>query len=214
HTLTSGSHAGAHGIGCVKTGCCQYGLQIASLCAGDNVCCFTSDTCGGTSSGGSGVAASRSDVDVRITELNGLKTCFVNWGNAHCIEPALLAAVASRETQGGALLDSRGYGDNGNGYGIMQCDIHTSGLDCTRCSPRSCCHLEMMSAFLIEKIKLVQSRHTSWSKDQQLQGGVAAYNYFPSGTSFSAVDSHTTGHDYSNDVIARAQWLKNHYHYY
>nr|KAG5700050.1 hypothetical protein BaRGS_028287 [Batillaria attramentaria] len=94
------------------------------------------------------------------------------------------------------------------------CDIHTSGLDCTRCGPRSCCHLEMMSSFLITKIKAVQSTHPSWTKDQQLQGGVAAYNHFPSGSSFSAVDSHTTGRDYSNDVIARAQWLKNHYHYY
>ncbi|KAK7471405.1 hypothetical protein BaRGS_00035957 [Batillaria attramentaria] len=130
------------------------------------------------------------------------RCCMPTTTHSGSIEPALLGAVASRETQGGALLDSRGYGDNGNGYGIMQCDIHHSGLDCTRCGPRSCCHLEMMSAFLITKIKLVESRHTS---------GVAAYNYFPSSSSFSAVDSHTTGHDYSNDVIARAQWLKNHY---
>nr|KAG5712979.1 hypothetical protein BaRGS_021773 [Batillaria attramentaria] len=47
HRLSGGSHDGALGIGCVKSGCCQYGLQIDGLCAGEGVCCFTSDTCGG-----------------------------------------------------------------------------------------------------------------------------------------------------------------------
>ncbi|KAK7487464.1 hypothetical protein BaRGS_00021305, partial [Batillaria attramentaria] len=156
------------------------------------------------------VSASRRDVDLRIRELNELKSCLQAFGNANCIEPALLAGVASRESQGGALLDRNGYGDNGNGYGIMQCDVNTSGLDCTRYPPKSCEHLEMMSAFLIEKIKAVQRRRSSWTEPQQLQGGVAAYNHFPP-SSFSQVDSRTTGRDYSNDVIARAKWLKDHY---
>ncbi|KAK7114625.1 hypothetical protein V1264_000658 [Littorina saxatilis] len=55
HVLSSGTHAGAHGIGCVKSECCQFGLQLGDLCPGSDVCCFSSDTCsGGSQTGGGG----------------------------------------------------------------------------------------------------------------------------------------------------------------
>ena len=41
---------------------------------------------------------------------------------------------------------------------------------------------------------------------------IAAYNTGRSRVhGWHNIDSYTTGHDYSNDVIARAQRLKNHY---
>ncbi|KAK7090896.1 uncharacterized protein [Littorina saxatilis] len=47
HVLDSGSHKGAHGIGCVDSGCCEGGLQLGSLCSGSKVCCFSRNTCSG-----------------------------------------------------------------------------------------------------------------------------------------------------------------------
>lgn len=45
-----------------------------------------------------------------------------------------------------------------------------------------------------------------------LVGGIAAYNAGVDHVeSWSNVDQHTTHHDYSNDVIARAQYLVSHY---
>ena len=43
-----------------------------------------------------------------------------------------------------------------------------------------------------------------------MQGGVAAYNFGVSNVqSIGGMDIGTTGNDYSNDVVARAQWFHN-----
>lgn len=42
-------------------------------------------------------------------------------------------------------------------------------------------------------------------------GGIAAYNKGQDCVeSYEKVDAHTTGMDYSNDVVARAQWFYRH----
>lgn len=42
-------------------------------------------------------------------------------------------------------------------------------------------------------------------------GGIAAYNMGDGNVhSYENVDAKTTGGDYSNDVVARAKWYKNH----
>ncbi|KAK7116006.1 glycine, glutamate and proline-rich protein-like [Littorina saxatilis] len=246
HVLTSGSHSGAHGIGCVKSGCCQFGLEIGSLCAGDQVCCFTSNTCGGSSSGGNyncfgnfmnlhptgssaqtarqdgisggGVAASQRMVANDYAELNKRKSCYVTAGNKNCVHPAVIAGIASRETRGGSVIArTGGWGDNHHAYGIMQCDGGASGLGstCTKYHWDSCEHIDMMvRILLVPYIKTIQHKHSSWAPEQQLQGAVSAYN---AGTgnvaTFSGMDLGTTGNDYSNDVMARAQYLVSHYHW-
>lgn len=49
------------------------------------------------------------------------RTQFENLTCLSDISPALIAAIASRESRAGRLIKStQGYGDRGNGYGIMQ----------------------------------------------------------------------------------------------
>uniref|UniRef100_A0A0E9XA42 Lysozyme g n=1 Tax=Anguilla anguilla TaxID=7936 RepID=A0A0E9XA42_ANGAN len=55
----------------------------------------------------------------------------------------------------------------------------------------------------------MKAKFPSWSKEQQLKGGIAAYNCGDQRVcSYVEIDSNTTGHDYSNDVVARAQFYK------
>lgn len=194
---SSGSHTGSHTSG-HGTGC--YG-DVNRLHT--------------TGNGPRGVSGSQSDVRVRMNELNKYKHCFDQAAKDNCIEASVIGAMASRESNVGASLTSAGLGDGGHGYGIMQCDLYTSGMDCRRCDPFSCCHIEMMvREKIIPDIKYMQSKFPSSPVEGQLQAAIAAYNTGRGrvhSTSYTSVDRYTTGHDYSNDVIARAQYLKNHY---
>lgn len=130
---------------------------------------------------------------------------FEELGAKHDLPPALLAAIASRETRGGNVLDRNGYGDHGNGFGLMQVDKRYHDLQGTD-SPTSFEHLDQASGILADFHRQIQSEHPDWTPEQQLQGAVAAYNKGPGRvTDPSNFDRGTTGGDYSNDVIARAQ---------
>lgn len=161
---------------------------------------------------GRGVAGSHADVDYRINEINSMKTCYDQVANEYCIESAIIGGIASRETNGGASLDPNGYGTwDPNGYGLLQCDIYSSGLPCTSCGPKTCCHVRMMVRDkIIPDINWAKSSFPGWPIERQVQAAVAAYN---SGRSrvhdWPSIDQGTTGRDYSNDVMARAQQLKN-----
>nr|ALM87513.1 Conotoxin [Conus betulinus] len=161
-----------------------------------------------------GVSASQTMVANDINELNKRKSCYIRAGNNNCVHPAVIAGIASRESRGGAFIErTGGWGDNHNAYGIMQCDGGASGLGelCTRYPWDSCEHINMMvEILLVRDIRTIRSKHPSWAPEQQLQGAVSAYN---AGTgnvrSFRRMDVGTTGNDYSNDVMARAQYLVN-----
>nr|AOX15709.1 lysozyme [Haliotis diversicolor] len=162
----------------------------------------------------SGVAASQALVDADIAELDKLKDIFVRVGESLNIHPALIGAIASRESRAGTLIKStNGYGDGGNGYGIMQCDIHTSGVEWKKHAWNSEGHIRQATEdVLIPKIRGVQNKHPAWTKEQQLQGGIAAYNFGVKNVqTVAGTDVGTTGDDYSNDVIARAQRLIDKY---
>ena len=165
-----------------------------------------------------GVAASQALVARDIKDLDRLKEKCYKVGQKLSIHPALIAALASRESRGGRLLiATKGWGDKKNGkfqaYGILQCDIKTSGLGkrCTAHKWDSLEHLEMMiKEVFIHKISCVQKKHPTWSKERQLQGAVAAYNFGVRNVqTWERLDVGTTNDDYSNDVIARAQHLVN-----
>ncbi|XP_012944836.1 lysozyme g [Aplysia californica] len=155
-----------------------------------------------------GVSASNSDAQADITYLNKYKTCFQKVAVSQCIQASLIAALASRESRGGSLLKD-GYGDHKKAWGILQCDIKKSGLNCKSCGWDSCCHVEMMVRdILVPNINSVKRKFPSWTDAQALQGGVAAYNFnLDNVRTWSKLDVGTTHDDYSNDVIARAQYL-------
>jgi soluble lytic murein transglycosylase-like protein len=121
------------------------------------------------------------------------------------LPPALLAAIASRESRGGSALQG-GWGDNRNAFGIMQVDkrFHKiEGLD----NPASAAHIMQAAGILQSFLKEVQKRHPDWPPERQLQGAVVAYNSGVDNVrTLEGMDVGTTGDDYSNDVWARAQF--------
>lgn len=138
------------------------------------------------------------------------KSTFETVGKKYDIPPAVLAGIASRETRGGALLDKQGYGQyDPNGYGLLQVDKNHHTLQGTN-HPASLGHIEQAAGIFSDNYKEIKEKHPDWTPEQQLQAAVASYN--KGGASFRKMttpptnfDRGTTGGDYSNDVIARAQ---------
>ncbi|XP_078679488.1 lysozyme g-like [Branchiostoma floridae x Branchiostoma belcheri] len=121
------------------------------------------------------------------------------------IDPAIIAAIISRESRGGTQLEN-GWGDKGNGWGLMQVDKrHHKPVG----GAESIEHLRQATDILIDKIKGIQKKFPEWTREQQLKGGIAAYNFGVKNVwTYENMDRGTTGHDYANDVVARAQWYK------
>jgi peptidoglycan hydrolase-like protein with peptidoglycan-binding domain len=156
-----------------------------------------------------GVAASHKMAETDRARLQKYAPEFAAAGKKYGLPPALLAAIASRESRGGAALDSHGFGDHGNGYGLMQVDKRFHKLEG---GPFSTAHIEQAAGILKSDLNAVKKAHPDWPPEQQLRGAVAAYN---SGTgnvqTIKGMDIGTTGNDYSNDVWARAQDLAPHF---
>ena len=152
-----------------------------------------------------GVGASHKMAETDRKRLQPYAAEFAAAGKKYGLPPALLAAIASRESRGGAALDSRGFGDHGNGFGLMQVDKRFHTL---QGGPHSEAHIDQAAGILKSYLNTVKQNHPTWPPEQQLRGAVAAYN---SGTgnvqTIKNMDVGTTGNDYSNDVWARAQQL-------
>ena len=134
------------------------------------------------------------------------KDKFVEAAAQHDLPPALLAAIASRETRGGSQLGRDGYSIYGGneGFGLMQVDAghHTPTGEATSAE-----HIEQAAGILAGFRDQLANRHRTWTEGQVLKGAVAAYNTGPGRVrSISGMDSRTTGRDYSNDTWVRAQY--------
>jgi peptidoglycan hydrolase-like protein with peptidoglycan-binding domain len=152
-----------------------------------------------------GVGASHKMAQTDLPRLQKYKASFEAAGAKYGLPPALLAAIASRESRAGAALDSRGYGDHGNGFGLMQVDKRYHSL---KGGPYSAEHIDQAAGILKTYLNEVKAKHPGWPPEQQLRGAVAAYNSGVSNVqTVEGMDRGTTGNDYSNDVWARAQAL-------
>ncbi|NWH58382.1 LYG protein, partial [Geococcyx californianus] len=153
------------------------------------------------------VRASEKIAERDLEAMNRYKTLIKKVGEKLCIEPALIAGIISRESHAGKVLKN-GWGDNGNGFGLMQVDkrSHTP-----RGQWNSEEHLTQGTTILIEMIKRIQKKFPRWTRDKQLKGGISAYNAGDRNVrSYDRMDIGTTNDDYSNDVVARAQYYKQH----
>ncbi|NXW36769.1 LYG protein, partial [Phaetusa simplex] len=154
-----------------------------------------------------GVKASQKIAEVDLKAMDQYKPLIKKVGEKLFVEPALIAGIISRESHAGKVLKG-GWGDNGNGFGLMQVDKRSH-------KPvgkwNSEAHIMQGTKILISMIKTIQKKFPSWTKDQQLKGGISAYNAGPRNVqSYDRMDIGTTHDDYSNDVVARAQYYKKH----
>ncbi|GFN76919.1 goose-type lysozyme 2 [Plakobranchus ocellatus] len=157
-----------------------------------------------------GVAASQTAVKYDLLQLRNMFSCYQKVADQNDIQASVIAALASRVSGGGArLYHTNGYVYGHKAYGILQCHLETSGLPCEFCPWNSCCHIQMMvSMLLMPYIKQVQSKHPTWTKEMALQGGVAAYNFGVKNVqTWGGLDRGSANDDFSNDVMARAQYL-------
>lgn len=65
------------------------------------------------------------------------KSLIIKVGKAKQMEPAVIAAIISRESRAGAVLKD-GWGDRGNGFGLMQVGMRTRCMcPCRNTKPSS-----------------------------------------------------------------------------
>ena len=157
-----------------------------------------------------GVQSSRAMAQTDLGRIKAIADRFVTAASKFGVPAAVLAAIASRESRGGAGLDNNGWGDKGNAFGIMQVDRRFHALEDTR-DPASLDHIEQATGIFAQNLDEVKKNHPDWEDPYILKGAVAAYNFSVENVlTKEGIDIGTTGNDYGSDVIARAQYYANH----
>jgi len=166
----------------------------------------SSTTARGNGVGGRGEEASEVMADQDRKRLLGMREAFMASADKYDLPPALLAAIASRETRGGNQLRSDGYSQwDGNGFGVMQVDYRHHR---PQGGAKSQSHVDQAASILANYRKIIQRNFPDWTESRQLQAAVYAYNRGPgSVTSSGSLDALSPGGDYSSDVWARARHL-------
>ena len=122
------------------------------------------------------------------------------------VPTVLLCAIASRESRAGAALDSNGWGDHGNGFGVMQVDKGSHNPQGTS-DPKGLAHFLQAAQIFVSKLTQVEKDHPDWEDEWIVKGAIAAYNFGASNVrTKGGIDRGTTGNDYSSDVISRAHY--------
>lgn len=155
-----------------------------------------------------GVKASEAIAEKDFTKISNYATIFLEVGTKYGIPPALLAAIASRESRGGVALDDNGYGKyDKNGYGLMQIDTKHGNKDADDHGSTSKEHVDMAAKHFKEGWDAVKEKHKTWEPAWQLRGAVAAYNFGVKNVQTKeGLDKGSTGNDYSSDIWARARF--------
>ncbi|NXT47013.1 LYG protein, partial [Pluvianellus socialis] len=152
-----------------------------------------------------GVPASEKIAEKDLKNMKKYQAKITKVGNSKCIDPAVIAGIISRESHAGIVLEN-GWGDHGNGFGLMQVDKRYHKLVGSWDSEE---HLAQGTEILCGMIKAIQKKFPTWTKEQQLKGGISAYNAGPNNVqTYDRMDIGTTHNDYANDVVARAKFYK------
>uniref|UniRef100_A0A3B4ZP11 Lysozyme g n=1 Tax=Stegastes partitus TaxID=144197 RepID=A0A3B4ZP11_9TELE len=156
-----------------------------------------------------GVEASHKMAKIDYARMKNYRSIIKQVGTKYDIEPAVIAAIISRGSRAGNVL-TNGWGDSGRTWGLMQVDVSPDGGRHPKKGDwNSEEHLCQGTEILIYFIDRIRIKFPNWNSEQQLKGGIAAYNTGDGQVkSYEKVDKKTTGRDYSNDVVARAQWYK------
>jgi hypothetical protein len=134
-------------------------------------------------------------------------------GKKYNLPPALVLAWMNRESAFGTFLRPDGFSKfDGYGYGLLQVDrrYHTPTGD-----PLGEPSADQAIGDVFDgMLKGVKDQHPGWTPEQQLAGALVDYNAGgraaqtqPDGPGgWAAMDTGTTGNNYSQDVWAQAQW--------
>lgn len=131
---------------------------------------------------------------------------FIEVGSDTGLPPALLAAIASRESRGGKHLDANGYGlSDPDGYGVMQVDVGSHQV-ADQDGPGGLAHIRQAAGVLSSMLTQVKKKFPDWTPAMQLRGAVAAYNFGPKSVqTWDGLDVGSAHDDYSADIWERAR---------
>lgn len=153
-----------------------------------------------------GIAASHKMANTDLGRVQALVNLFQQVGEKFDVPVALIAALASRESRCGHVLDADGWGDHKNGFGILQVDKNSHTVRGTN-SPTSWEHIEQAIEIFADYRSQVQAKHPDWEDQYVIKGAAVAYNSGVRNVQTKAgMDIGTAGGDYGSDVIARAQF--------
>ena len=120
----------------------------------------------------------------------------------------ILAAISSRESHHGALLDSEGRGDRGNAYGAMQVDKRYHEV-LEKHGPFSQHHVGQAADIFLKGFDAVVRKHPQWPLWAQLKGAFVAYNSGVGNVqTIERMDLGTAGNNYGADVLGRALYYQ------
>ncbi|XP_054829025.1 lysozyme g-like [Eublepharis macularius] len=154
-----------------------------------------------------GVQASAIIAEKDLKNMIKYRTKIINVSKKTGIDAAVIAGIISRESHAGTALKN-GWGDHGNGFGLMQVDKRYHKLIGAWNSEA---HITQGTQILCNMINGIAKKFPGWTKAQQLKGGISAYNAgIRNVQTYDRMDIGTTGNDYANDVTARAQFYKKH----
>jgi len=129
--------------------------------------------------------------------------------NKYKIPESVIKGIISRESGAGTLLGKNGcnpgYGDKNNAFGLMQIDKRHHSVD----TSKGINNIDAGAKILHDNLKSIEKKFPKWTKDQQLRGAVAAYNFGVKNVkSVKNLDKGTSANNYSEDVMARSKLFK------
>lgn len=156
-----------------------------------------------------GIAASQQMAKTDLARVMAIADRFRTAGDKFNLPPALLAAIASRESRcGNALV--QGFGDGGNAFGIMQIDKRFHAIPDSQ-EPTAIAHIEQATSILANFLQQIIAKHPGWEDEFVLKGAAVAYNSGVANVQTkNGMDIGTAGNDYGSDVVARAQFYSEH----
>ncbi|NXO04651.1 LYG protein, partial [Rhinopomastus cyanomelas] len=155
--------------------------------------------------GYAGVLASETIAARDLRNMEKYRDKIMEVGHSKCVDPAVISAIISRESHAGTVLDN-GWGDRGNGFGLMQVDKRYHDITGSWDSIE---HISQGADIFKRMLEDIKTKFPTWTKEQQLKAAMSAYNAGPRNIhNYNGMDSHTTHKDYGNDVAARAKFFK------
>lgn len=158
----------------------------------------------------SGLEASQKMAEADLSRIKQISDRFHSAAAKFGLPCAVLAALASRESRCGAVLNKEGWGDHNQAFGIMQIDRRYHELQGLP-DPQSEAHIEQAAGILCINLERIAEIHQDWELPFILKGAIVAYNSgIDNVRTKDKMDKGTTGDDYGSDVIARAQYFLQH----